>query len=213
MNDGRLAEFDLTDVQHGPRQADWTLCGQFQLGRGPIEHAVAVTAGLPRAAAQEAAETSVAPVPRHTDRMVKVNSAPQLSAFRDSCSTSSTYLRDSHVRRSAGHMDYFNAVSPYLIEDQPVLEAFHRPAAAASQCQLSETAENAHFWHAGQGVKATDVLVKKALGCFQSRLFLEIIRGAGELNAVSPPDLALVCKRPENENGPQRQTLESTEQS
>jgi hypothetical protein len=73
-------------------------------------------------------------------------------------------------------MDYFNAVAPYLIEDQPVLEAFHRPAAEAARCRLTETAENAHFWHVSQGVKASDELVQKALGGFQSRLFLEIIK-------------------------------------
>jgi hypothetical protein len=90
---------------------------------------------------------------------------------------------DSRSKTSAGHAKHASSVFSQSVDMVvgrarllPVLEAFHWPAAEASQCQLSETAENAHFWHAGQGVKATDELFQKALGGFQSRLFLEIIK-------------------------------------
>jgi hypothetical protein len=73
-------------------------------------------------------------------------------------------------------VDYFDAEAPYLIKDQPVLEVVYRPTAEAARRRLTKAAETAHFWHAGQAVKACDELVQKTLSGFQSRLFLEIIK-------------------------------------
>ena len=50
----------------------------------PISAAVAGFAARPTPTPQVAAETSAAPVPRHPDRTVKANPAPQLSAVPDS---------------------------------------------------------------------------------------------------------------------------------
>lgn len=54
-----------------------------------------------------------------------------------------------------------HAVAPCLIEDQPVLEFLHRPAAKAAGCRFAETAQDAHSRHLSQGLKAAHQLIEK----------------------------------------------------
>src|SRR5450755_1960301 len=69
-----------------------------------------------------------------------------------------------------------HAVALRLIENKPVLEVLHRPAAKAARGGFAKTTENAHSRHVGQGLKAAHEMVKKTLCGVQSRLFFEIVK-------------------------------------
>jgi hypothetical protein len=73
-------------------------------------------------------------------------------------------------------MDDFNAVAFYLIENQPILEILHRPAAKAASCRFTETALSAHSRHICQCRKGTEELIQEAFGDFQPGLFFQVFK-------------------------------------
>lgn len=69
-------------------------------------------------------------------------------------------------------VDDFRAATIRLIENQPVLESFHRPTADLSESRILEPTPRNHGWHARKILAAEDEAVEKALGNLRAYLLL-----------------------------------------
>ena len=79
-----------------------------------------------------------------------------------------------NVTRSVNEMDDFNPVALGQIEDQPVLEAFHRPAAKTAKNGSLKGAQDAEFRHLRQRIECALCCVQKSLRRLLATMLFEI---------------------------------------
>ncbi len=93
-----------------------------------------------------------------------------------------------NVTGSMNDVNDLNSVASRLIEDQPVLEAFHRPATNAAKGWLAEGAQYAEPRHFCQCLKCVLCCIQKALSSLHASMLFEILGVRQDIPASTGTD-------------------------